>query len=172
MKISKKHSRSFDGDLNQKAKSGVTAWSELLGHAMYHDCHLLRIRRCYVLLIQPTVEYFAGKVRLINDPHFAFGLGSICSEFLPDERILILLLGGRSISKVKLHKTPTHYQITQNNSQWRVQNTLHMYVPAYDVTLDKCCNANDALRTAWDVQPVRYGSCFNGCKSLLDETLK
>jgi hypothetical protein len=91
-----------------------------------HDCHhLLRIRCCYVLLIQPTVEPWAGKVWLTNDPHFTFGLGAICSEFLPDQRILIPPPGGPFISKIKRHKTPGHYQITQNNSQWRVQNTLY-----------------------------------------------
>jgi hypothetical protein len=81
--------------------------------------------RCYVLLIQPTVEPCAGKVWLTNDPHFTFGLDAICSEFLADERIPILPPGGRFISKIKLHNTPSHYQITQNNSQWRVQNTIY-----------------------------------------------
>jgi hypothetical protein len=67
--------------------------------------------RCYVLLIQPTAEPCAGKVWLTNDPHFTFGLDAICSEFLPDERIPNLPPGGRFISKIKLHKTPSHYQI-------------------------------------------------------------
>jgi len=144
--------------------------------------NILRIPRCYVLLIHPTAEPCAEKVRLTNDPHFTFGLGAICSEFLPDERILILPPGGQFISQTELHKTQSHYQITQNNSQWRVENTLHMNIPDYDVTLHKCCNRSDALRTAWDVQParyrsyfnetVRYGSYFNGCKSSLDETFK
>jgi hypothetical protein len=173
MKISRKYSRCSGGDLNRKGHGSLTARAVLLGHAMYHDCrHLLRIRRCYVLLIRPTVELCAGKVRLTNDPHFTFGWDAICSEFLSDERILILPAGGGFISKMKHHKTPSRYQITHSNSQWRVQNTFYMNIPAYDVTIDKCCNSNGSLRTAWDVQPMRYGSYFNGCKSSLDETLK
>jgi len=104
--------------------------------------------RRYVLLIRPTAEPCAGKVWLTNDPHFTFGLDAICSEFLPDERIPIPPPGGRFISKIKRHKTPSRYQITQNNSQWRVQNTIYMNIPACDVTTDICCNLNDALRTA------------------------
>ena len=124
MKISRKHSGSFQGDMNRKVHRSVTEWAELLSHAMYHDYrHLLRIRTS--LRAVDTTDGRTLCRKSLADKRPSFHVRFRCNLFrVPPRRANTDTPSGRSV--YQQNKTSQNTKpLSDNSEQFSVAGSEH-----------------------------------------------